>query len=153
MLIPSPPTSEIEEFCTLYIGSNDVKVYALTASLGNLVWSYTTVGSVFSSPAVVGGIGHVGSDDGRVSALSNGSPVWSFSAGSSVQSSPAQVNSQGLSCRNTRPAGKNPVGAIICCLQCALHKRLRSLPVALPATGTLLRRCVSECVCLVRSFW
>jgi glucose dehydrogenase len=39
----------------LYIGSADSKIYALNASTGALVWSYTTGGNgVVSAPAVTG---------------------------------------------------------------------------------------------------
>jgi serine/threonine-protein kinase len=54
---------------TVYVGSNDDKVYALDAATGHVRWTYTTGGSVFSSPAVVGGTVYVGSNDWTIYAL------------------------------------------------------------------------------------
>ena len=53
----------------VYVGSYDGKVYALDAETGELVWSYDTDDSVFSSPAAVDGVVYIGSDDGHVCAL------------------------------------------------------------------------------------
>ena len=50
----------------VYVGSNDFKVYALNAATGAKLWSYTTGGLVYSSPAVANGVVYVGSDDGNV---------------------------------------------------------------------------------------
>jgi len=57
----------------------------------SLLWSYTTGGSVRSSPAVTGDRVYVGSDDGKIYCLNadSGSPIWSYATGSSVFSSPA----------------------------------------------------------------
>jgi hypothetical protein len=51
------------------VGSFDGKVYALNATTGAFVWSYTTANSVESSPAVAGGVVYVGSDDDKVYAF------------------------------------------------------------------------------------
>lgn len=58
-----------------------------------MVWSYTTGGDVFSSPAVVDGVVYVGSGDGNVYALnaSSGVKLWNYNIGSAF-SSPAVVN-------------------------------------------------------------
>ena len=50
--------------------------------------------SVYSSPAVVGGVVYVGSDDGNVYALNaaNGAKLWNYTTGSEVYSSPAVVD-------------------------------------------------------------
>ena len=45
----------------IYFGSHDNNVYALNASTGALLWSFTTGGPVDSSPAVVNGVVYVGS--------------------------------------------------------------------------------------------
>ena len=45
----------------VYVGSNDGNVYALNASTGAMLWSYTTGGGVYSSPAVANGVVYVGS--------------------------------------------------------------------------------------------
>jgi uncharacterized repeat protein (TIGR01451 family) len=77
----------------VYLGSVDQNLYALNASTGARLWSYTTGGAVPSSPAVANGVVYVGSEDGIVYALnaSTGAEVWSFAAGSFsfVLSSPA----------------------------------------------------------------
>lgn len=54
-------------------------------------WSYATLNLIGSSPAVVGGMVYVGSDDDSVYALkaSTGANVWSFTTGSDIDSSPA----------------------------------------------------------------
>jgi outer membrane protein assembly factor BamB len=81
----------------VYVGSGDGKVYALKASSGAKLWSYTTGtsgGGVRSSPAVVGGVVYVGSGDGKVYALkaSSGAKLWSYTTSNWVYSSPAVVN-------------------------------------------------------------
>jgi hypothetical protein len=57
----------------------------------NLLWRYTTGGAVFSSPAIVGGLVYVGSEDGNVYCLNavTGSLVWRYTTGGAVFSSPA----------------------------------------------------------------
>jgi eukaryotic-like serine/threonine-protein kinase len=54
----------------VYIGSLDDKVYALNASTGALLWSYTTGNEVYDSPVVANGVVYVGSDDDKVYAFS-----------------------------------------------------------------------------------
>jgi outer membrane protein assembly factor BamB len=76
---------------TVYIGSDDDKVYALNAATGRLRWSYTTGHDVYSSPAVAGGTVYIGSDDDKVYALNaaTGRLRWSYSTAGAVESSPA----------------------------------------------------------------
>ena len=50
-------------------GSPDNKVYALNARTGAKLWSYTTGGEVWSSPAVANGVVYIGSYDGKVYAF------------------------------------------------------------------------------------
>jgi outer membrane protein assembly factor BamB len=57
----------------VYVGSGD-NTYALNATDGTELWSYTTGGIVESSPAVVNGVVYVGSDDGNVYALGSPTP-------------------------------------------------------------------------------
>ena len=75
----------------VYVGSQDVNVYALSAATGAKVWSFATGGPVQSSPAVADGVVYIGSADGNVYALSaaTGATVWSFPTGNEVVSSPA----------------------------------------------------------------
>jgi outer membrane protein assembly factor BamB len=74
----------------VYLGSGDGNVYALNASTGAKLWSYTTGSSVTSSPAVANGVVYVGSDDYNVYALNakTGAKLWSYTTGSSVTSCP-----------------------------------------------------------------
>jgi outer membrane protein assembly factor BamB len=62
-----------------------------TPSTNNTQWSYSTGGSVDSSPAVVAGLVYVGSADDNVYCLnaSTGFLLWSYTTGSSVVSCPA----------------------------------------------------------------
>jgi len=53
----------------VYIGSGDDKVYALDATSGTKLWTFTTGGAVTSSPAVANGAVYVGSNDGKVYAF------------------------------------------------------------------------------------
>ena len=53
----------------VYIGSRDNNVYALNATTGSKVWSFSTGGWVHSSPAVVNGLVYVGSADGYFYAI------------------------------------------------------------------------------------
>ncbi len=77
----------------VYVGSGD-NIYALNATTGTLLWSYTTGDWVFSSPAVANGVVYVGSRDGNVYALnaSTGTLLWSYATGEYVDSSPAVAN-------------------------------------------------------------
>jgi len=65
-------------------------------NVGNLVskWSYTTLGSVYSEPAIANGMVYVGSQDHNVYALNadTGAKVWSYTTGGAVESSPAVAN-------------------------------------------------------------
>src|SRR5215469_5617065 len=74
-----------------YFGSDDHNVYALNASTGAKLWSYTTGDIVQSSPAVVNGVLYFGSYDNSVYALnaSTGAKLWSFQTGGDIFSSPA----------------------------------------------------------------
>jgi eukaryotic-like serine/threonine-protein kinase len=78
----------------VYIGSEDKNVYALNASTGAKLWSYTTGGDISSSPAVANGVVYIGSTDGNMYALnaSTGAKLWSYDAGGFVASSPAVAN-------------------------------------------------------------
>jgi outer membrane protein assembly factor BamB len=79
----------------VYFGSNDFNVYALNASTGAKLWSYTTGNVVETSPAVADGVVYIGSDDGNLYALnaSMGSLLWSFfSEGELMESSASVAN-------------------------------------------------------------
>ena len=59
-----------------------------------LLWNFTTMQGVLSSPAVANGYVFVGSDEGAVYCLnsSNGELLWYFPTGNEVASSPAIYN-------------------------------------------------------------
>ena len=61
-------------------------MYALNASTGAKLWSYTTGSNVYSSPAVANGVVYVGSYDGNVYALKagTGAKLWSYATGAYV---------------------------------------------------------------------
>jgi outer membrane protein assembly factor BamB len=48
---------------SVYVGSQDHTLYALSAQAGKKLWSYTTGSGIVSSPAVVNGVVYVGSND------------------------------------------------------------------------------------------
>ena len=60
----------------VYVGSDDHNTYALNATTGGKLWSYTTGGQV-SSPAVANGVVYVGSFDGNVYAIGNAAAATS----------------------------------------------------------------------------
>ena len=78
----------------VYVGSDDLNVYALDAFTGVKLWSYTTGDVVRSSPAVANGVVYVGSFDHNVYALNatTGVKLWSYATGDWVWSSPAVAN-------------------------------------------------------------
>ena len=79
---------------TVYVGSDDDHVYALSIEDGTEQWAFQTGGGVPSSPAVVDDTVYVGCRDGSVYALSaaDGTQQWAFETGDSVLSSPAVVD-------------------------------------------------------------
>ena len=66
----------------------------MNAATGAKLWNYTTGSGIDSSPAVVGGVVYVGSEDDNVYALNaaNGIPLWNYTTRGNVYSSPAIVN-------------------------------------------------------------
>jgi len=75
---------------TIYVGSDDNKLYAINPD-GTQKWNFTTGGGVKSSPAIGSdGIIYVGSTDFMLYAINiDGTQKWNFPTGSSVVSSPA----------------------------------------------------------------
>jgi len=78
----------------VFVTSEDYKVYALNATTGAYMWSYTTGMLIDSSPAVSDGKVYVGSGDHKVYALnaSTGALIWSYETGGPVDSSPVVSN-------------------------------------------------------------
>lgn len=54
---------------TVYIGSEDNKLYAFDAVSGHEKWFYQTGGSISSTPTVVNKSVYIGSADGNVYAI------------------------------------------------------------------------------------
>lgn len=86
----SSPTMGVDG--TIYIGSDDGKVYALDGKIGAKKWDYQTGGRVRSTPAVgPDGTVYVGSYDTKMYALNKttGAKLWEFATGGEILSSPA----------------------------------------------------------------
>lgn len=69
---------------TLYIGSDDTSIYALSASTGKAIWEFATSGGVPSTPTVSadGTVVYCGSVDGHMYAINaaTGTKLWAFDA-------------------------------------------------------------------------
>ena len=77
---------------TVYVGSEDRKVYALAGATGQKKWEFMTGDWVHSSPAIgADGTVYVGSEDRKVYALdgTTGQKKWQFTTGSYVETCPA----------------------------------------------------------------
>ncbi len=74
---------------TVFIGSDDEKVYALRLADGRKVWEFKTDGPVLSSPLVLGGRVYVGSAGTNLFALdaATGREVWRYGLEGEVKSS------------------------------------------------------------------
>jgi outer membrane protein assembly factor BamB len=77
----------------VYTCSSDHNVYALNASTGALVWSYSTTDWVASGPVLSGGAAYVAANDGTVYALNeeSGALLWKNVIGYPVGENPAVV--------------------------------------------------------------
>jgi outer membrane protein assembly factor BamB len=64
----------------VYVGSDDNNLYALQASTGKQLWSYTTFEVVESSPTVANGVVYFGSDNVYALNASTGDKIWSYPA-------------------------------------------------------------------------
>jgi outer membrane protein assembly factor BamB len=83
-LIPAPIiSSPAVANGAVFFGSSNNGVYALSASTGSLLWTFTTGGPVTSSPAVANGAVYIGSNDGNLYALNatTGALLWSYATG------------------------------------------------------------------------
>ena len=77
---------------TLYVGTDDNKVYALNGATGAKKWEFLTDGRVFNSPAIGSdGTVYVGNNNWKVYALNGatGARKWEFLMGGQAGSSPA----------------------------------------------------------------
>jgi outer membrane protein assembly factor BamB len=77
---------------TVYVGSDDKKLYAINGKSGVKLWEFETGGAVHSSPAIGSdGTVYVGSQDKKLYAINGktGVKLWEFETGGAVHSSPA----------------------------------------------------------------
>ena len=79
---------------TLFVGSNDGSVYAITTDKGTLKWKYSTSNNIESSPSVRNGVVYFGSTDSNFFALDalTGNVIWKFPNSGPVLSGPAISN-------------------------------------------------------------
>ena len=77
----------------MYIGSTDGKVYSYGASTGRLIWSHSTGGYVYSSPAAWNGLVFAGSYSKRFYAFdgATGDVRWTFAANGQISGSPTVI--------------------------------------------------------------
>ena len=78
----------------VYVGSYDDNFYALNATNGAVVWTYTTGSNVVSPAAVADGLVYFGSEDNNVYTLNaeTGALVWNYTTGFYVDSTPEVSN-------------------------------------------------------------
>jgi hypothetical protein len=77
---------------TVYVGSRDKKLYALSGKSGVKLWEFETGSLAYSFPAIgSGGTVYVGSVDNKLYAINgkSGVKLWEFETGGNVESSPA----------------------------------------------------------------
>jgi len=79
---------------TVYVGSQNHKLYAINADTGTKNWEYMTGSWVESSPVVVDGIVYFGSNDSYLYAFDakTGEKTWEFKTKYPVKSAPAIAN-------------------------------------------------------------
>jgi outer membrane protein assembly factor BamB len=77
----------------LYLGSANF-VVALDADTQQIIWEFPTGDTVRSSPALVGSVIYIGSDDGNLYALDSatGELQWKFETGGAITASPVVVD-------------------------------------------------------------
>lgn len=88
---PAPTRSAATTGATIYVGSHDGDVYALSARSGTLVWQHRVGGAVESCPTYAGGMVYAGSDDGSISAIrvTDHAVLWHVVIGGKVIGAPA----------------------------------------------------------------
>jgi outer membrane protein assembly factor BamB len=80
---------------SVYVGSNDGKLYAFNSLTGAQLWQFSTGGRIDSSPAVTQNAVYIGSQDSNVYAIdrTHGQQIWTpFLTGDVIHSSPAVAN-------------------------------------------------------------
>lgn len=79
---------------TVFLGSDDGNLYALSEDTGDEQWRFTTNGYVTGAPAVVDGLAFIGSWDNTLYAVETdtGEEVWRVDTDGNVSSAPTVVN-------------------------------------------------------------
>ena len=90
-------TPAIADDGTIYIGSNDDKLYAISPD-GTEKWSFLTAGNISTSPSVgPDGTVYIGSDDDNLYALNpaDGTEKWAFNTGGNPNNTSAAIEADG----------------------------------------------------------
>jgi len=77
-----------------YLGCDDDKIYALNATTGAVLWTYTTGEPIYSTPVVADGVVYATSTDDMIYALNvtTGALIWDYATGAQIEDSPAISN-------------------------------------------------------------
>ncbi len=107
-VVPAPTVSD----GVVYVGSDDMHVYALDAATGEMLWSFATDDVVRSSPTVSDGVVYVGSNDNHLYALdaSSGGLLWKIDTGDWVQYRP--IVSEGVVYLSVQDRGGHELHAV-----------------------------------------
>ena len=91
-----PSSPAIGSDGTIYVGSDDNKLYAINPD-GTQKWSFATTGNIQNSPAIgADGTIYVGSDDKNLYAVNpNGTLKWSFNTGGIVNMTSNSIGADG----------------------------------------------------------
>jgi outer membrane protein assembly factor BamB len=86
-------TTPVIDGTTLYT-TGDNKLLAVDLPTRKFKWSFPTLRTINSSPALANGVVYVGSDDGSLYAVNaaDGQKLWAFPTGGKIDSSPAYAN-------------------------------------------------------------
>ncbi len=82
----------------LYVGSGfspgSGKIYALNATTGRKLWTFSTGGMVLDAPVIANDVLYIGSDTGIVYALNakTGKKIWTLSTGGFIEDTPTVSN-------------------------------------------------------------
>ncbi len=90
----SPALVDNEEGGVLYVGGHDHNVYALDASNGDLLWTFSTADDVWASPLVIKDHLIVGDESGALYSLDRrtGRENWSMNLGAPIKIPPIVSN-------------------------------------------------------------
>ena len=86
-------TTPVIDDTTLYT-TGDSRVLRVDLTTRKFDWTFSTGGTIRSSPALANNVIYVGSNDGRLYAINaqDGKPLWNFLTGGKITSSPVYAN-------------------------------------------------------------